>query len=152
MLQRPQTIYLLLVTIFSILLMTGGLASFSLDGAEYVLKHTGLTDPEGTRTGLNTWPMTTLFIGAAVLAFLDIFSYRNRTRQMRIAIFLIFIFAGMIAMILYYVTVAKGQLEGASVLYRWRVVIPPISAILTYFAFRRIRRDELVVKAYERIR
>jgi hypothetical protein len=32
------------------------------------------------------------------------------------------------------------------------VVIPPISAILTYLAFRRIRRDELLVKAYDRIR
>jgi len=43
-------------------------------------------------------------------------------------------------------------LDGALVLYRWRVVIPPIAAILTYLAFRRIRRDELLVKAYDRIR
>jgi hypothetical protein len=71
---------------------------------------------------------------------------------MRISIFLIFIYIGMVAMILYYVAVAKGQLDGALVLYQWRVVIPPIAAILTYLAFRRIRRDELLVKAYDRIR
>ena len=97
--------------------------------------------------------MTTLFIAAAALAVFNIFSYRNRIRQMRIAIFLIFLFAGMIGMILYYVYAAKGVLqEEAEVLYRWRVVIPPISAVLSYLAFRRIRRDELLVKAYDRIR
>ena len=152
MLQRPQTLYLLLVTILSILLLTGPLAILSLEGAAYVLKHSGLSTPDGVKMELATWPMTTLFLVGAHLALISIFAYKNRIRQMRIAIFLIFIFIGMVAMILYYVAVAKGQLDGALVLYRWRVVIPPISAILTYLAFRRIRRDELLVKAYDRIR
>ena len=152
MLQRPQTLYLLLVAILSILLLTGPLAFFSLEGATYVLEHSGLTAPDGMKMELATWPMTTLFVAGTALAFLNIFFYKHRIRQMRVAIFLIFLFIGMLAMIYYYVAVAKGQLDGALVLYRWRVVIPPIAAILTYLAFRRIRRDELLVKAYDRIR
>jgi len=153
MLQRPQSLFLLLVAVLAILLLTGPLAMLSLDGVSYLLTHSGLTVSDGTQLELATWPMTTLFIAAAALALFNIFSYRNRIRQMRIAIFLIFLFAGMIGMILYYVYAAKGVLqEEAAVLYRWRVVIPPISAILTYMAFRRIRRDELLVKAYDRIR
>jgi len=152
MLQRPQTLYLLLASVLSVLLLTGPLAIFSQEGTDYVLKHSGLTTPDGIKAELATWPMTALFMAAATLAFLNIFFYKNRIRQMRIAIFTIFLFVGMVAMNLYYVAVAKGQLDGALILYRWRVVIPPIAAILTYLAFRRIRRDELLVKAYDRIR
>jgi hypothetical protein len=152
MIQRPQTIYLLLVSVLAVLLLTGPIALFTLNGAEYVLRHSGLTDLQGLSMGLVTWPMTALFITVAVLSFLNIFSYRNRIRQMRITIFLILLFAGTVAMILYYIVMARGELEGAGVLYQWRIVIPPIAAILTYLAFRRIRRDELLVKAYDRIR
>jgi hypothetical protein len=52
----------------------------------------------------------------------------------------------------YYTWVAKNQMEGALVLHQWRFIIPPINIILLYFAFRRIRRDELMVKAFDRIR
>jgi hypothetical protein len=153
MLQRPQTLYLLLVAVLAVVLLTGPLALLSTEGVSYMLHHSGLTGPEGNRVELATWPMTTLFVASAALALFNIFSYRNRIRQMRIAIFLIFLFAGMIAMILYYVFAAKEMLqEEVMVLYRWRVVNPPVAAILTYLAFRRIRRDELLVKAYDRIR
>jgi hypothetical protein len=58
----------------------------------------------------------------------------------------------MIGLIFYYLWVAKNQLEGAVILHQWRIVLPPIIAIILYLAFRRIRRDELIVKAYDRIR
>jgi hypothetical protein len=73
-------------------------------------------------------------------------------RQMRIAIFLILLNAGIIGMMFYYTFVARSQLEGALLLHQWRFVVPPVNMILLYFAFRRIRRDELLVKAFNRIR
>ncbi|MEN8201448.1 MAG: DUF4293 domain-containing protein [Bacteroidota bacterium] len=152
MLQRPQTLYLLGGFFLSLLLLTGPLARFTLDGSTYLLTHSGLIDGEGEKLDLFTWPMTVLFLAVCILAFLNIFLYRNRIRQMRICIFLILLGAGMIAMIFYYIWVAKNQLGEASVLHQWRIVLPPIIAILLYFAFRRIRRDELMVKAYDRIR
>ena len=102
--------------------------------------------------GVATWPLSVIFISAVVLTFLDIFFYRHRMRQMRIAIFLILLNAGIIGMMFYYTFVSRNQLEGAIVLHQWRFVIPPINMILLYFAFRRIRRDELLVKAFDRIR
>ena len=102
--------------------------------------------------GVATWPLSVIFITVVVLSFLNIFFYRHRMRQMRVAIFLILLNAGMVAMMFYYTWVAKSQLEGALVLHQWRFIIPPINIILLYFAFRRIRRDELMVKAFDRIR
>ena len=152
MLQRPQTLYLLGVFILSLLLLTGPLALFNLDGSEYLLKHSGVVNSAGEKGELATWPLSVIFIVVTTLSFLNIFLYRTRALQMIISIFLILVGAGMIGMIFYYIWVVKNQLDGATVLYQWRVVLPPIIAILLYLAFRRIRRDELMVKAYDRIR
>jgi peptidoglycan/LPS O-acetylase OafA/YrhL len=152
MLQRTQTLFLLGVFILSLFLLTGPIARFTLDGSEYVLKHSGLFDAQGEKLEFATWPLSTISIFVAVLAFLNIFLYRHRIRQMRIAIFLILINLGMLGMMFFYTFMARGHLEGALVLHQWRFLVPPISMILLYFAFRRIRRDELLVKAFERIR
>jgi peptidoglycan/LPS O-acetylase OafA/YrhL len=152
MLQRSQTLYLLGAFVLSLILLTGPLARFTLDGSEFVLKHSGLFNAEGTKEAVASWPLTVYFILVAVLAFLNIFFYKHRMRQMRISVFLILLYAGMVGMMFYYVAVAKSQLEGALTLHKWRFIIPPIGMILLYLAFRRIRRDELLVKAYDRIR
>lgn len=152
MLQRPQTLYLLGVFILSLLMLTGPLALFSLDGSEYILSHSGVVNSSGDKLELATWPLSVIFIGVTFLSFLNIFLYRHRVVQMRIAIYLILIGLGMIGMVFYYIWVVKNQLDGASILHQWRIVLPPVIAILLYLAFRRIRRDELLVKAYDRIR
>ena len=65
---------------------------------------------------------------------------------------MILISIGMIAMMVYYTWVAAHKFETVQTLYQWRYVIPPIVIILQYLAFRGIRKDELLVKAYDRIR
>ena len=152
MLQRSQTLFLLGAFIFSVLLLTGPIAHLTLEGSEYVLKHSGLFDSAGEDLGVATWPLSTIFFSMAILNFLVIFLYRHRMRQMRISIFLIMLNAGSVAMMFYYTWVARNQLEGSLILHQWRFLIPPINIILLYFAFRRIRRDELLVKAFDRIR
>jgi len=152
MLQRSQTLFLLGVFILSLFLLTGPITRFILEGSEFVLKHSGLFDATGNKMGVATWPLSALFITVALLAFLNIFFYRHRMRQMRIAVFLILLNAGMIGMMFYYTFIARIQIEGALVMHQWRFVLPPINMVLLYFAFRRIRRDELLVKAFDRIR
>jgi len=133
MLQRSQTLFLLGVFILSLFLLTGPIT-------------------RGNKMGVATWPLSALFAVVAVLAFLNIFFYKHRMRQIRIAVFLILLNAGMIGMMFYYTFIARIQIEGALVMHQWRFVIPPINMILLYFAFRRIRRDEVLVKAFDRIR
>jgi peptidoglycan/LPS O-acetylase OafA/YrhL len=152
MLQRSQTLFLLGAFVLSLVLLTGPLARFTLEGNDFVLKHSGLFDAQRGKTALVTWPLTLYFVLVAVLAFLNIFLYKNRMRQMRISVFLILLYVGMVAMMFYYVAMAKNQLKGAIIVHTWRFIIPAICIILLYLAFRRIRRDELLVKAYDRIR
>ena len=152
MLQRSHTLFLLGAFILSLFLITGPIVRLTQDGTEFVLKHSGLFNDAGEKLGVVTWPLSAIFLSAVVLTFLNIFFYRHRMRQMRIAIYLILFNAGIIGMMFFYTYIARNQLEGALVLHQWRFVIPPVNMVLLYFAFRRIRRDELLVKAFDRIR
>ncbi|MFH0756071.1 MAG: DUF4293 domain-containing protein [Bacteroidota bacterium] len=152
MLQRSQSLFLLGVFILSVLLLTGPLAKFFTEGGELILKHSGVVDAEGVKLELATWPLTMIFTVVSALSFLNIFFYRKRIRQMRIAIFTIFLGAGMTGMMFYYSWVVSSSLHSSHTIYQWRFVLPPVCIILLFLAFRRIRRDELLVKAYERIR
>jgi len=152
MIQRPQTVFLLAVFILSLLMLSGPLAVITSGTHEVVLKAGGVFDLSGEKLEVSTWPLTVLVIGVAVLALLDILSYKNRVRQIRLTVFLIFLFAGMTGMIFYYIHFITGRFGDPQTIHQWRIVVPAIAVILLYLAFRGIRRDELLVKAYERIR
>jgi len=152
MLQRSQTLYLMGVFILTLLLFAGPIADFSVDNGVLSLKHSGIFDSQGEKLELSTWPLTLFFALVSILAFLNIFSYKNRVRQMRLCIFLMLISVGMVAMMFYYTWMSGNKFDASQTLYQWRFVIPPILIILQYLAFRGIRKDELLVKAYDRIR
>jgi peptidoglycan/LPS O-acetylase OafA/YrhL len=152
MLQRSQTLYLLGVLLLAILMLTGPLARFASENGELTLRHTGLFDSKVERMEPATWPLTLSFAAIVLLSLVNILSYRNRGRQMRLCIFLILLSAGTAGLMFYYTWFVRQSLGTGPTLYLWRFVVPPVSMILLYLAFRRIRRDELLVKAYDRIR
>jgi hypothetical protein len=152
MLQRSQTLFLLGVFILTVLMFTGPIADFTVEDGVLTLKHSGVFNSQGEKMELSTWPLTVFFALVSALSFLNIFSYKNRVRQMRICIFLILISFGMVGMMFYYSWVTGTKFETTQTLYQWRIVMPPIAIVLLYLAFRGIRKDELMVKAYERIR
>jgi hypothetical protein len=152
MIQRPQSLLLLIVFVLSLLPLTGPLSVFVTEGSELVLSHSGLREASGTKLDLPTWPLMVYFALMAALGFFTLFSYRNRVRQMRLCIFLMILAAGSVGMILFYHWMIHSTRETTATLYRWRSLIPPVNFVLLYLAFRMIRRDELLVKAYDRIR
>ena len=152
MLQRSQSLFLLIAFVFSLMLLTGPLAIIPAEGGEIVLKHSGVFDNDGNDLGVATWPLTIFFVLVTALAFFNIFFYRHRVRQMRICVYMIILNVGMVGIIFYYIRYAMNQFDGIQNILQWRIVIPPIVAILLYLAYRRIQRDELLVKSYDRIR
>jgi len=152
MLQRVQTLYLLGVFMLTILMFTGAIADFSTETGVLTLKHSGVFNHQGEKLQLSTWPLTLFFSLVSALSFLNIFSYKNRVRQMRLCIFLILISFGMVGIMFYYTWVAGTKFDATQTLYQWRFVIAPIAIVLLYLAFRGIRKDELMVQAYQRIR
>ena len=152
MLQRIQSVYLLAVFILTILLFTGPLAFIETADGGYYLKHSGVFDLSGNKMEISTWPTTAMISLSALLSFLTIFSYLKRSRQMRFTLFLMFFNFGIIALAAYYVAYVMHNYDGIRFVFQWRVVIPPIMLILLVLAFRGIRKDELLIKAYDRVR
>ena len=152
MLQRIQTLFLLGTFVLSVLLLTGDFSGFVTDSGDWLLGHAGLVDGQGEKLTLDTWPLTVLLVLVSALSFFSIFSYRNRIRQMRIAVFLMFLCSGITGMMFYYIWAVKNTFEVLATQYLWRFVLPPVCILFLYLAFRMIRRDELLVKAFDRIR
>ena len=71
---------------------------------------------------------------------------------MRLTLFLMFFNLGLVGVVAYYVTYIMHHFNGEQFLFEWRIVIPPIMLVLLILAFRGIRRDELMVRAADRIR
>jgi hypothetical protein len=51
----------------------------------------------------------------------------------------------------FYIFHIKNEI-GGTIVYNYPLVFPLIAVILTYLGFRGIRKDELLVRSYERIR
>ncbi len=111
---------------------------------------------------IQTWPLIVLAIATAVTALACIFMYKNRIRQMRwvsIAFVLNIIYVGLLFLLYvdsYGETVlALSQsllVDNLHTVYAAGTWIPIGTLVLLFLAQRAIRRDEMKVRAADRLR
>ena len=141
MIQRIQSIYLLLVTgllIASMCLPVGSLIDFN--GAVSVFKPLGLTMGD---TFQSTWGLFCILMLAAIVAFATIFLFKNRILQIRMTIFNSLLLVGYYMAFFAFFFVLQ---------FHWALCFPLIAIILNYLAIRAIGRDEAMVHAADRLR
>lgn len=139
MIQRIQSLYLLIVTILQAILFFSKQATFiNSAGAEDSLRIA------------NMWPMAVLMGITALLAFITIFLYHHRITQIRLTIFNGLLLIMLQAVIIYLLIKASDMTQEIS--YSLNAIFPIISAILNYLAIRAIGKDEAMIKALNRLR
>ncbi|MDO4165182.1 MAG: DUF4293 domain-containing protein [Bacteroides sp.] len=151
MIQRIQSVYLLVVTILLFVAAFMPVGHFiGADGvSSYVFKPLGVSLAGGEYQ--STWGLFGILLLSAIIAFCTIFLFRNRMLQIRMTIF------GSILLIGYYVAffvfmfMLKDSLN-ATYQIGWALCLPVVCIILNYLAFRAIYRDEVMVKAADRLR
>jgi hypothetical protein len=150
MIQRIQTVYLLGATALVAL-------CFFLPMAE-LITIAGQTDAYTLRglsrsmAGKSFSEMLMLLSGLVCAAtFLTIFFYKKRKRQMRACLIIIVFLVIIEALAFFQLGQLKGELN-MMVAYRLPFVFPLISAVLMYLAFRGIKKDEELVRSYDRLR
>lgn len=149
MIQRIQSVYLLLVTALLITSMCLPLGNFiGVDGATYVFKPLGVEINEAFHS---TWGVFGILLLSAIVAFATIFLFKNRMLQIRMSIFNSLLLIGYYMAFLAFMFVLKKDLH-ASFQVSWAVCLPVICIILNYLAIRAIGRDEVMVKAADRLR
>ncbi len=154
MLQRIQTIYLLIVAILLGVLYFFPFASFVVeqDMSMYHLSVNGLI-PEivGTKPLFRAIPLVIIITISIINSITIIAFFKRRMLQIRLSIINIVILVGLQCLMLYFVSVAKHQLGGLSS-FSLVFIFPLIAAILTYLAIRRIAKDEALVRSMDRLR
>lgn len=150
MLQRIQTLFLLLASVCMLVATVTPLASFFYNGNPVVFEAMGLFR-EGNLES-STWALFVIGAISSLLSVITVFLYKTRIVQIRISIFNIFL---MIGFYLYFGFLIFGINPEAGLQFQKigiGVIMPVIAIILTYLAIRRIGADEVLVRSFNRLR
>ena len=141
MLQRIQTIWLLLATVLGI---------SSLKASFYVgsrIKDTITLAPETVTASYNIMLMVAT-IATATLAFLAIFLFKNRKLQLRVVVVSLLLSLG--TLLLYYWQ--SKSFTGIGGTFTITAIIPISIPVLLILAIRGISNDNKLIKSLERLR
>lgn len=147
MIQRIQSIWLLLasIAIFCLLLVT--VTGAATDKGYYILNGFGL-QLEGAAPVKNI-PLLVSIILAGLISLINIFNFRNRKLQIRIASLNIFL---ILALSFWLSQIIKG-IEGITALdIELGMFLPLVAIIFTLLAIRGIKQDEKLIRSADRLR
>ena len=156
MIQRVQSVYLLLITVLMSFLFISAYADLKLDdGTELLFKSysiTKISPDQASSLYKSTVPVVFLVLVIGILSFFTIFIYNRRIIQIRLSMVNIFLILALIlAMLIYYLT-TKNAFPDGKFNFRMPMIYPVLSLIFCFMAIRGIRHDELLVNSYKRIR
>lgn len=153
MIQRIQTVYLLLVVALFAATIFMPLAVFQSGDELFRLDVTGLsTMTVESELIYPTWSMLGLAVIACLLAFVAIFLFKNRVVQMRVCVYNMLLMIGFYGLFIYWVYQIKGGMEEATLSVRLALSFPFVALILNYLAIRNIGADEVLVRSLNRLR
>ncbi len=149
MIQRIQSVYLLVVTILMIICLCNPIGSIiASDNQISSLTNLYIAMPDGSKA-YEPWALFTILLIVAIVAFVTIFLFKKRMLQIRLTIFSSVLLIGYyMALTAFIFMFAEDTTFSAS----WTVCLPLVSLILNWLAIRGIGADEALVKAYDRLR
>ena len=152
MIQRIQSIYLLLAAIMVGIAMAQPVAYFiEADGlTTHVLRPLGLAVANGDFQ--STWGLFGILLLSGVISVATIFLYKNRMLQIRFTVFNAVLLVGYYIAAAVFIYTIKGNMGDVSLRFSLALAFPLVSIILFYLAFRGIYRDEVMVRAADRLR
>lgn len=153
MIQRIQTLFLLIAAVLSALVVFIPLSTMNIpDGDIVKLYSTGLKNINTGEILFRAYPILVLGIVTSLLSIITIFLYQNRILQMRLCVYNILLLLGLTGMFIYYYFYIRNSFDFRGHSFSITLIIPVVNIILIFQAFRAIRRDDLMVKSYERLR
>lgn len=152
MIQRIQSVYLLLVAVLMVVAMALPIGNFvyaentnfsMMTNLRYVL-------PDGTLSYVPCM-LFILLAAAAVIAVVTVFLYRKRMQQIRLTKLNSAVLVVYYLVAVYFILTADGH-ENSTFIPVWSFCLPLVSIILNGLAIHAIRKDEMLVRSYDRIR
>ncbi len=153
MIQRKQSLYLLVSTIVMALLYFFPIAQFMVQTTNYYLDFIEIASVVDAKKQVvsQVYPITILLSIVVFLSFFAIFLFKNRNLQTRIITFSMLLKFGFLALIVFYIYKFGNTFESKLYL-QTSFIIPIIAGILDFMAFKAILKDINIIKSYDRIR
>ncbi|RYF20173.1 MAG: DUF4293 family protein [Flavobacteriales bacterium] len=152
MIQRIQSIWLLLATITISCLLFVPMVTTTVGSTEYQVLATGLYQKTGEVTSKVEafLPLLISTIAVALMCFINIFNFRKRAIQKKIIIANVVLIIGLSFWCSQYAKRIPGGLETAN--YNVGMFLPVIAILFCMLAVRGINNDEKLLKSADRLR
>lgn len=154
MLQRKQTVFLLLAVILTAVCMClqiGSIVPEELGNAESEFYNLWILKGDGTRT-FAVWPLFAVLLASCTIGLVTIFLYKNRPLQSALCLASILLIVGWYLSYGIYAYYFGGRFPEVSFRPTWVAALPLVALIGYILARRSIMADEKLVRSADRIR
>lgn len=155
MIQRIQSIYLVMTIIIAVLFLTGTIITFSnAEGNDLMIRLTGVYKADagsGIEKKDSHLILTTLLLVIPALAFITIFLFKNRKLQMNFNLFLIILIVVLIFVVAARIYIVSKEFDVIPA-PGLKLILPPLILISSVLSWKAIKKDDELVKSYDRLR
>lgn len=155
MIQRIQSVYLSLITLLSLIFFKGSFLIFSEKSGSFIrvtligiFRDSTTHNPELIEKLL---PLSALIVLIPVISLITILFFKNRKIQMWMSLILILLSA-IYVVALIHVSINSISKFAASIIPGFKMIIPILILVLSILAYLGIRKDDHLVKSYDRLR
>lgn len=155
MIQRIQSVYLFMTTILAFLFLGGNMLRFT-DAPGIALGVTyrgiyrcGAGSPPELIGGI--LPLISIILLVAVVSLITIFFFRNRKLQLKLTAVLLGLSAVIIIETAVYAVFIIRKYD-SDIVWSFRMLLPVLIPVCLFLAYRGIKKDEDLVKSYDRLR
>ncbi|HEX2393704.1 MAG TPA: DUF4293 domain-containing protein [Bacteroidales bacterium] len=156
MIQRVQSIYLLIVTILMSFLTIMPYAYMELPGNQTLSFKASainlISQTDVVSVYKSTIPVILMVIIAGIFSFCIIFFYNHRIIQIRLTLLNLLLLLILTAIMIYFCIDTRSDFDGRRLSFKIAMTFPVISLVFSILAIRGIRHDEMLVNSYNRIR
>ncbi len=162
MIQRVQSIYLLLIAICQSLLFFTALATFTSYENSFNLSLFGFykLSSSGNEMLINNYALMVVNVLMILFSIYIIFGFKNRKKQIKLTAFNFLLICAFIVLMFYSYDNAKNLLDSTfndkpsdtSTTFGIGMILPLLSMVFNFLAMRGIKKDEEMVNSADRIR
>jgi hypothetical protein len=158
MIQRIQTVYLVLGSIFLCLLLISGAFSFGAieqDSEAVLAASVGTAFEDGIYAADDHVLLVLSILLAAIIGIVSIFMFKNRSLQMSLTkafMVLAFLVNALSFFLMYQEVNMQQEVTIADLNLRLGAFLPLLAMLMAYLALKNIRKDDQLVKSMDRLR
>lgn len=155
MIQRIQSVYLSLIALISLFLVKGSFLVFSEKAGSVIRVTINGIFREDAAQGLvlieQLLPLSVFIILIPITSLITILLFKNRKIQLRLSLFLIVLIVILIIAFIH-VSISVISKFDAGIIPVLKMFIPLLILIVSFLAYRGIKKDDQLVKSYDRLR